>query len=340
MRVGIVGIGFMGWIHYLAYQQCQNADVVAFCSGNAAKRRGDWTGIRGNFGPAGRQIDVSSMNVYESLGPLLDDPQVEWVDLCLPPHLHAAAIEKSLQAGKRVLCEKPLTLTAAEAHRLTTLAGDDLLVAHILPFMNEYDFLVAAVRDDRFGTLRSMRLKRFISPPDWIPDFYDRSKIGGPLIDLHVHDAHLIRLLMGQPDDVRTGRMNGLDSGGQPIPRCYESLMTYADGRFVSSGGGVIEAPGRTFTHGYEAHFDRATVQFEFAAYTDDTNESIPLTVLHKDGSIDRPDLGDGDPVQAFVRQARAAAEYAAGNSRHPALDPKIAADALTLCERQDEPAR
>ncbi|MEM9827023.1 MAG: Gfo/Idh/MocA family oxidoreductase [Planctomycetota bacterium] len=339
MRVGIAGIGFMGWIHYLAYQACQDAELVGFCSRDPSKREGDWTRIKGNFGPPGGTIDTSGLHVHETLDDLIADDAIDWIDLCLPPHLHAAAIDQCLASGKRVLCEKPLALDAKTGDRLcvSQASGDGkprLLVAHILPFMNEYQFLYQACLDRRFGSIRSARLKRFISPPDWIPDFYDPVRVGGPLIDLHVHDAHLVRLLFGMPERIHTAVQWTEAIGGGQIPKRYETLMEFGDGRHVSSGGGVIDAPGRAFTHGYEVHFENATLQFEFAAYTDGQTASIPLIVVTKDGKIERPELGDPDPVQAFVRQMQAAAESAATGKLHPALDPNIATDAIRICEQ------
>ena len=332
MRVGIAGIGFMGWIHYLAYQQTQNIDVAAFCSRSPAKRAGDWTGITGNFGPPGAKIDTSSLSAYETMDEMFADDSIDLIDICLPPNGHVAAIDAALACGKKVLCEKPLALTAADAAGLVDRAAPgQLLVAHILPFMLEYQFLVAAATEQTFGGLRSMRLKRSISPPTWIPDFYNLNAVGGPLIDLHVHDAHLVRLLMGMPDEV-VSASDRIDSG---VPKRYETLMKFDDGRYVSSGGGVIDAPGRAFTHGYEAMFDDATIQFEFAAHTDGTTAAMPLTVFHHDGRIEKPELGDGDPVAAFARQAMAVAASMGGGKTHPALDPVIAADALRICEMQ-----
>jgi predicted dehydrogenase len=332
MRVGIVGIGFMGWIHYLAYQQCESIRMAAFCSRSADKRRGDWTGIKGNFGPPGGKIDVSSMNVYETFQELLADESIDLIDICLPPDQHVVTIEEALAAGKKVLCEKPLALCAGDAENLLAQAKPgQLFVAHILPFMLEYQLLAQAAGDGRYGQLRSARLKRYISPPTWIPDFYDLDRVGGPLIDLHVHDAHLVRLLFGMPAKT----VSGLDRESSGVPQRYETLMTFEDGRYVSSGGGVIDAPGRAFTHGYEVNFEQATLQFEFAAYTDGSTASIPLTILHHDGRIERPDLGDPDPVNAFVRQTAAVAQAIGGGEIHPALDPVVATDALRICEMQ-----
>src|SRR5690348_13995525 len=58
VRIGIVGIGFMGWIHYLATKCLQGAQLAAICSRDPQKRAGDLRGIRGNFGPPGEMVDL------------------------------------------------------------------------------------------------------------------------------------------------------------------------------------------------------------------------------------------------------------------------------------------
>lgn len=332
MRAGIVGVGFMGWIHYLAYRRSANADVVAFCSRDEAKRTGDWTSIRGNFGPPGEQIDVANLNVHDSLDALLEDPTVDLVDICLPPHLHPEAIEKSLRAGKRVLCEKPLALDAATARHLTEGAGPgQLMVAHILPFMPEFRLLVEAASDRRWGRPLAGRFKRTIGPPDWIPDFYDPQRVGGPLIDLHVHDAHLIRLLFGMPTSAHTACFRR-----GSVPKFYETVFDFPGQELaVSAGGGVIDSPARPFTHGYEVSFEQATVQFESAAYADGSSASIPVTVLHADGTVERPELGGGDPIDGFVLEIDAVAAAADNGVVDPVLDATTAADALEICQMQ-----
>ena len=50
IKVGITGIGFMGWIHYLAYQKTSGIEISAICARNQDKLAGDWTSIQGNFG--------------------------------------------------------------------------------------------------------------------------------------------------------------------------------------------------------------------------------------------------------------------------------------------------
>lgn len=337
MRAAIVGVGFMGWIHYLAYQRVSSAELVAFCSRDDAKRAGDWRSIKGNFGPPGEQIDVTDLTVYETIDEVLADPSVELVDICLPPHLHADVIERALAADKHVLCEKPLALDAATARRLADLAAPgQLMVAHILPFMPEFRLLVEAAADGRWGGAIAGRFQRTIGPPDWIPDFYDRERVGGPLIDLHVHDAQLIRLLFGMPTAAHTC---GVCKHG--VLKFYESVFDFADQELaVSAGGGVIDSPARPFTHGYEVSFEQATVRFEFAAYADGSTTVIPVTVLNRDGTVEHPELGDGDPIAAFADELEAVAASVATGQINPILAADTAVDALEICELQQAAAR
>lgn len=332
MRAAIVGVGFMGWIHYLAYARSQKSELVGFSSRDPAKRAGDWTSIRGNFGPPGEKIDVSGLKVAEKLEDLLSDESIDLIDVCLPPHLHGDVIGKCIAAGKKVLCEKPLALDAKTARALADQAApDQLMVAQILPFMPEFQLLVDATDDDRWGRPIAGRFKRTISPPDWIPDFYDPERVGGPLIDLHVHDAHLIRLLFGMPTGVTTAAQNK-----DGVPKLYESVFKFDDSDLVvTAGGGVINSPSRPFTHGYEVSFEKATVQFEAAAFADGESAVIPVTIMHNDGRIERPQLGGGDPIAAFIAEIDAASEVVSTGKPNRILDGRIAADAIAICQMQ-----
>src|SRR5207302_2650894 len=84
VRIGIVGIGFMGMIHYLAARQLQGARVTALCSRDPSKLAGDWRSIQGNFGPRGEMMDLSALKRYQHLDELLADPDLDLVDVCNP----------------------------------------------------------------------------------------------------------------------------------------------------------------------------------------------------------------------------------------------------------------
>src|SRR5262245_15581174 len=141
VRIGLVGIGFMGMIHYLAARKLADARVVALCSRDPKKLAGDWTGIRGNFGPPGTHMDPGDARRYEAFDRLLADPDVDLVDICTPTHQHAPMAVAALRAGKHVLVEKAIALTTGDADAMVDAAkkaGKLLMVAHVLPFFPEF----------------------------------------------------------------------------------------------------------------------------------------------------------------------------------------------------------
>ena len=89
VRIGLVGIGFMGMIHFLAARKLKGAQVTALCSRDPRKLAGDWTSIQGNFGPRGEQMDLSHLARYSDYSQLLADPAVDLIDLCVPNDDHA-----------------------------------------------------------------------------------------------------------------------------------------------------------------------------------------------------------------------------------------------------------
>ncbi len=98
--IGIVGIGFMGMIHYLAASKLAGGKVVALCSRDPKKLAGDWTGIKGNFGPAGTVMDLSGQAKYADFEDLLADPAVDLVDLCVPNDEHARLADAGVGGGQ------------------------------------------------------------------------------------------------------------------------------------------------------------------------------------------------------------------------------------------------
>src|SRR5471032_1655990 len=89
VRVGIAGLGFMGMIHFLAYQKLKGVKVAAMCEQDRARLAGDWRTIKGNFGPAGRRMDLSGIEKFEQLDDMLANGKLDMIDICLPPAAHA-----------------------------------------------------------------------------------------------------------------------------------------------------------------------------------------------------------------------------------------------------------
>lgn len=331
LNAAIVGVGFMGWIHYLAYQRSSHAKLAAFCSRDAKKRAGDWRGIRGNFGPPGEQIDLTGVTPYETFDELLADRSIDLVDICLPPNLHVDAACRALAAGKHVLCEKPLGLSTAECDQIIQAAKEhdrQVMVAQVLPYMGEYQQVYKFYQDRTYGRPRRGLFKRIISPPDWIPNFYEPTEVGGPLIDLHVHDTHFVRMLFGMPRRVMCSAEmhNGL------VKFC-QTLMEFDEaGVSVATSSGVSEQTARPFCHGFELQFERAAMQFELSALSAGA-DIMPFKVLGQDGTATPPDIPAADDISAFVAEIDDAVASIRTGRVDPRLDPVHARDAIHICQ-------
>jgi predicted dehydrogenase len=336
VNVGLVGIGFMGWIHSLAYRRSEFADLIAFASKDPKKRGGDWRGIQGNFGPPGEQISLEGLDVAETLEALVKLPQVDVIDICLPPHLHVDAACYAMERGKDVFIEKPVALTLEGCHRIQETSrktGQLALVAHVLPYMGPFAYATELVRSGKYGPAIGGYFKRVISDPTWIPDFYQADKVGGPLVDLHVHDLHWIQLLFGKPKSTHAvGRLHGNVAKYVHVLYEFESPDIA-----VSSSSGVIDGPGRPFTHAFELHLRDATVHFEFAAHSD-AAESMPLKVITRDGQVLRPELPAADDIDAFEAEICEMAQSVLSRQSAPRLSLDHAAGAVELAlEIQDQ---
>jgi predicted dehydrogenase len=334
IRIGIAGIGFMGMIPYLAYQKVRGARVVAICSRNAKRRAGDWRGIRGNFGPAGEKMDLTGVRAYGRLDDLLADGEVDLVDLTLPPALHAGAAIAALASGKHVCCEKPLAMTAGECGRMIAAADKarrQLLVAHVLPFFPEYAWALAAVGSGKYGRLLGGSFRRVVAEPLWIKDYWSAEKTGGPMLDLHVHDAHFIRLLFGMPRGVVTR-----GTTHRQLPKFWHSLFDFGEGGpVVEATSGTIDQQGRPFVHGFEIRLEGATLAFEFAVAGGEGQYLCPPTIFDGSGKAKAVKLAGGEPMDAFVSELGEAVRCAGRNETSTILAPELARDAVKLCHKQ-----
>ncbi|REJ69110.1 MAG: gfo/Idh/MocA family oxidoreductase [Planctomycetota bacterium] len=334
IKIGIAGLGFMGMIHYLAYQRLRGVKVVAMWELDPKRLAGDWRSIKGNFGPPGEMMDLSGIARYESMKDFLADEKVDMVDVCLPPSLHAKVTVAALKAGKHVFCEKPIALKASDGARMVRAASaarKKLFIGHVLPFFPEFDFAYEAVTSKRYGRLLGGHFKRVISDPQWLQGFYDPERVGGPMLDLHVHDAHFIRLLCGMPTGVSTvGRLRG------EVAEYFNSQFRFRDPRLsVTATSGTIGQQGRGFLHGYEIHFERATLAFEFAMVGDEPRTLMPLTVFDRQGGATEPKLAGGDPVDCFVAELKHALACLKNKKKSKILDGSLARDALKICQQQ-----
>ena len=122
-RIGILGAGGIAREHGIAWSaNAPRARIAAIA--DVTPSRAQWLSDTYAGGTA---------RIHDSLEALLADPEVDAVDICLPHHLHTEAIVAAAEAGKAILCEKPLCTSMDDAARIgRTLAetGATFMMAH------------------------------------------------------------------------------------------------------------------------------------------------------------------------------------------------------------------
>jgi predicted dehydrogenase len=327
----------MGYTHFEGARDLSGAKVTAIATRDSKKLAGDWTGIQGNFGPPGGQVDLSDVKCYSDYRELIADPDIDLIDVCLPTDKHCDVVLKCLQAGKPTLVEKPIAVELPEAERMVTAAQKanvPLYVAHVLPFFPEFKFVAEAIRSEQFGKLRAGHFKRVICPPDWSNDMSDFRKLGGWGIDLHIHDNHFIAHTCGKPDAVFS---RGLLQDGF-VNHVHTSYVYENGGPSISCVSGGIAARGLQFGHGFELYFDDATLLFDAGTYGGEWVVNRPFCVARNDGTIELPELAaDAKWCSAFTAELQTVVDALSNDSDAGPLDSSLALDAVKICYAETE---
>ncbi|HYM02851.1 MAG TPA: Gfo/Idh/MocA family oxidoreductase [Stellaceae bacterium] len=147
VRVGLVGCGFAAELHMYAYKRVYGLDA----RGKAVAARGDHV------------LDFATKHgipsAHRDFGALLADREIDVVDICTPPALHAEMIVAAMQAGKHVICEKPFTGYFGRP-------GDTTPIGKHVPKSLMYERVIEEMEATRSAIKSSGRL--FMYAEDWI----------------------------------------------------------------------------------------------------------------------------------------------------------------------------
>lgn len=190
LRVGVIGTGNISHMHIKSYLENPNVELYAFCDINETQLRfmSEKYGIT---------------RVYTDMNEMLKLKELDAVSVCTWNSAHAACTIAALNAGKHVICEKPMATSEQEAKEMQEAAIKNnklLMIGFVRRFGNDCEILNDFIKSDFFGELyyaKATYLRRNGNPGGW---FGDKSRSGGgPLIDLGVHVIDLVRYLMGNP---------------------------------------------------------------------------------------------------------------------------------------------
>ena len=193
IRWGILGTGQIAGMFAEDLVRIADADLVAVGSRTAAAANR----FADRFGADRRHPS------YEQLA---HDSEVDVIYVTTPHTLHCQNTITCLEAGKAVLCEKPLAVNAAEAERMTRAAHQHqrfLMEAMWSRFLPSVVRLRDLVRDGAVGELQLLVADfGFSSSPDPTNRLYDPAIGGGALLDIGVYPIALASMLLGPPDRI------------------------------------------------------------------------------------------------------------------------------------------
>lgn len=145
-----------------------------------------------------RQLGIPKS--YGSYDALLADPTIEAIYNPLPNNLHVAWTEKALQAGKHVLCEKPIAINAAEAERLVAAqqrSGCLVMEGFMVRFHPQWVRVRELIDSGRIGTVRAVHGVVTYNNPDPVNIRNSLDAGGGGIMDIGCYMIYFARLVLG-----------------------------------------------------------------------------------------------------------------------------------------------
>ncbi len=290
MKIGVAGLGFMGTTHLQAYGSVPNAEIVALCSDDEARLKGELTAVQGNLDRPGQTLDFSDAARYLEFDDLLADGNVEAVDLSVPSYLHAELAIKALAAGKHVLVEKPMALRGEDCDAMVAAskkAGKVLMVAQVLRFWPDYAAAYEKVRSGALGRVKAALFRRKCAAPAWGQWLKERDKSGGGVFDLLIHDFDFSLHLLGKPDSITAIGVEELDKGIDIV----EARLHYPHGAPVVISGGWHHPNGYPFSMEFSIICEGGTLDFHSGLRR--------LTLFGPEGKGEEVKLSETDGFQA-----------------------------------------
>lgn len=183
LRIGIIGCGRIAVVkHFPAFAKAKDrVDLVAFCDIEIERAI-----------EAAEKYGVPGAETYKDYRDLLKDKSIDVVYILTPNNSHSPLTVDALEAGKHVLCEKPMAATTADAQKMLDAAkrtGKKLTIGYQNRFRKDVQILKHASDEGELGEVYFAKAHavRRKGVPTW-GVFLDKEKQGGgPLIDIGTH---------------------------------------------------------------------------------------------------------------------------------------------------------
>ena len=212
IRIGMIGCGKIAQVRHIPeYADNPDAELCGF--------------FDLSFERAQEMADKYGGKAYKTAEELLADPAIDAVSVCVANNAHAELSIRALQAGKHVLCEKPMAVTLEECEAMVAeakKAGKFLMIGHNQRLAKAHVWAKKLLDDGLIGRVITFRTTFGHGGPEtwsitpgknvW---FFDKKRAAmGAMADLGVHKTDLIQFLTGERVVKTTARLTTLDKRG------------------------------------------------------------------------------------------------------------------------------
>ena len=195
-RVGyaIVGLGELTLGQILPQiGSCKYSKPVALVSGDAVKAK-----------KVALQYGIAEKNIYnyQNFDSIKNNPEIDAVYIVLPNALHEEYVIRAANAGKHVLCEKPMTTSSKAAKNMIdacTKAGKKLMIAYRIQYEPHNRMVMEWARSKKFGNVKvisSTNVQNIGNPAQW--RLHKALSGGGSLPDIGLYDINTNRFILGE----------------------------------------------------------------------------------------------------------------------------------------------
>lgn len=254
--------------------------------------------------------------------PILEDPRVDAVVVAYPSSLHKDVTIRALQAGKVVICEKPISLTIEDADAMVKAAanaalragirGEDpyelaahfLMIGHVVRFWPEYAEVLSKADQGLLGDIQSVELQRLSTAPKWANWFENISMSGGMVVDLMVHDFDMASALLGTPVEVHAW---GIPASSDEWKHVHASIK-FENGRDALVVGSHMMPDSYPFSSSMRVLGTKAMAEYQYVSgetnvVESDSDAVNSLVYYDEASSFLSTEEGDGLGRDPFERQ-------------------------------------
>ncbi|MFC0628560.1 Gfo/Idh/MocA family protein [Kribbella deserti] len=250
LTVGLIGAGNIAHVHVAAWKAL-GARVLVHSAAGAPE-------FAARYG----------VEVATSYDELL--AEVEFVDIVTPSPTHKAVALQAIGAGRDVICEKPLSLTAEDAAEMSAkaiAAGVRIYPAHVVRYFPAYASAHAAVQQGRIGKVAVARYFRVASTPAVAGWYREVARSGGVIMDLMVHDLDQARWTCGEVETVYAVQNPPTVDGISPVNVAAHVTLTHASGA-ISHLRATWGATGTKFRSGFSIAGEHGKLEYSSAVET------------------------------------------------------------------------